>query len=56
MRALCVIARLLISVVAGWPLEFAPVLITEPLGLLNGWGYAHSGLPLFLYPVAIWFA
>ncbi len=43
-----------IAVCLGWPLTFAPLLITEPLGIMHGWGYAHLGLPLLLYPLTEW--
>jgi hypothetical protein len=54
MKAVQLIIRIAIAIFLGWPLTFAPVLFTEPLGL-HGWGYAHLGLPLLIYPFAAWF-
>jgi hypothetical protein len=49
-----IVTRLVIAILVGWPLTFAPVFVTEPLGIMHAWGYAHSGLPLVLYPFAVW--
>ena len=54
MNVLRILIRLALSIVVGWPLAFAPVLVTEPLGIMHGWGYAHSGLILLAYPLAVW--
>jgi hypothetical protein len=53
MKAALILVRLAASVVLGWPLTFAPVLVTATFGL-NAWGYAHLGIPLFLYTFAVW--
>jgi hypothetical protein len=54
MSAIRVVTRLALSIVFGWPLTLAPVLVTEPLEIIHGWGYMHSGLPLIIYPLAVW--
>lgn len=53
MRALTVVLRLLIAIVTGWPLALAPLVLSGHFGS-GFWGAAHSGLPLLLYPVAVW--
>jgi hypothetical protein len=53
MKTALIIARLVIAIILGWPLTYAPVLITAQFGL-HSWGYAHLGIPLILYPFTIW--
>ena len=53
MKIALVLIRLALAALIGWPLTFAPVLILAPFGM-HAWGWAHTGLPLVLYPLAIW--